>query len=80
MKPFILFQILLENERAVDVRVLHNDTIRRVNARKEVILSAGSVASPKLLMLSGIGPRKHLESIQVCKLIFLSCLKRLRLF
>lgn len=39
--------------------------IRIVFALKEVILSAGAVGSPHLLMLSGIGPRKELEAAGV---------------
>lgn len=37
----------------------------KVHARKEVILSAGTINSAQLLMLSGIGPKKDLEQLKV---------------
>ena len=44
-------------------------SIRSIEARKEVILSAGAVGSPHILMLSGIGPRRELETVGLkCRL------------
>ncbi|XP_022830642.1 glucose dehydrogenase [FAD, quinone]-like isoform X2 [Spodoptera litura] len=53
--------ILDDNNRAVGVKAKRNNKMYTFNASKEVILSAGVINSPKLLMLSGIGPKEHLE-------------------
>ena len=56
-------RILVEGGRAVGAEYIVRGRTMRVRATKEVILCAGAIASPKLLMLSGIGPaaelRKH---------------------
>lgn len=46
---------------AFGVEFMRDNMLHRIRARKEVILSAGSVNSAQLLMLSGIGPREELE-------------------
>lgn len=50
---------------AYGVEFIKNRQRYRVNATKEVILSAGAVASPQLLMLSGVGPAKHLNELKI---------------
>ena len=62
--PFIQVQ-LDKNGRAVGVWYIRQGTKYYVRSRKEIIVSAGSIDSPKLLMLSGIGPKRHLEEIKV---------------
>lgn len=54
-----------ETHRAYGVEFVKNRKRYRVLARKEVILSAGTIASPQLLMLSGIGPREDLMRLGV---------------
>lgn len=53
-------KVVIENSRAVGVEVERGGRIETVRARREVILAASSINSPKLLMLSGIGPGAHL--------------------
>lgn len=53
-------RIILEDERAVGVEVIENGAVKTLRARKEVILSSGALQTPKLLMLSGIGPEAEL--------------------
>ena len=49
-------RLVIENGRCVGVEYAKGAELHRDYARCEVILSAGAIASPKLLMLSGIGP------------------------
>lgn len=50
---------------AKGVKFLRKGKQRQVMVRREVILSAGAFNSPKLLMLSGIGHKEHLESMKI---------------
>ena len=50
-----------ESKKAIGVSCTINGTIKTIFAKKEVILSAGVFNSPKILMLSGIGPKNDLE-------------------
>lgn len=55
-------RILLEGGRATGVQVRRGLRRLRIEARREVILSAGSFGSPQLLLLSGIGPEAELAA------------------
>jgi choline dehydrogenase len=52
-------------KRALGVELIRNGRKQAVYAKREVILSAGAIGSPHLLMLSGIGPREDLERVGV---------------
>lgn len=53
-------RVVIESGRAVGVAVDRGGKVEVIRANKEVILAASSINSPKLLMLSGIGPAEHL--------------------
>ena len=52
--------MVIEDGRAVGVEVERRGRVEVIRARREVILAASAINSPKLLMLSGIGPGAHL--------------------
>ncbi|EDS37179.1 choline dehydrogenase [Culex quinquefasciatus] len=54
-----------DTKTAYGVEFTKGKKLYRINATKEVILTAGAIASPQLLMISGIGPREHLESLNI---------------
>jgi len=54
-------RVVIENQRATGVEIEANKQIQVVKARREVIVAASSINSPKILMLSGIGPGAHLQ-------------------
>ncbi len=59
-------KVLVENNRAVGIEYLKNKTNQQAAyANAEVILSGGAVNSPKLLMLSGIGPANELRAVGI---------------
>jgi choline dehydrogenase len=58
-------RVVFEGTRAVGVEYRRGGVTKQVRARAEVILSTGSIGTPKLLMLSGIGPKQELADAGV---------------
>ncbi|MBF6629754.1 MAG: choline dehydrogenase [Comamonas sp.] len=65
----ILTEVTPEGLRATGVEYLRAGTRHVVHARREVLLSAGALLSPQLLMLSGIGPAEHLRTMGIQPLL-----------
>ena len=58
-------KVTLENKKATGVEFSVNGNKKTLKANKEVILCAGSIGSPQLLQLSGIGPKKVLNDVGI---------------
>ncbi|HSV36404.1 MAG TPA: GMC family oxidoreductase N-terminal domain-containing protein, partial [Ramlibacter sp.] len=58
-------RIVFAGQRAVGIEVVGPHGEQRLDARREIILSAGALESPKLLQLSGIGDGAHLQSLGI---------------
>ena len=59
----LLTRIVIENRRATAVEVEIAGETRRIDARREVILSGGAIGSPQMLLLSGIGDGAALQKL-----------------
>ena len=55
-------RIVIENHQATGVEIEARGKLQIVRARREVVVAASTINSPKLLMLSGIGPAEHLRA------------------
>ena len=61
----LVHRLSIRNQRVVGVECECNGQLKSIGARAEVVLSAGSIGSPHLLMLSGIGDEAMLRAANV---------------
>ena len=54
-----------DNSKAIGVKYFQDDVEQVVKAKKEIILSAGAIRSPHILLLSGIGPASQLHEVGI---------------
>lgn len=62
-------RVAFSGHKATGLQIGGNDGSRTINAEREVISCLGAFESPKLLMLSGIGPAEHLQSFGIDPLV-----------
>jgi len=65
MTDALVTRIIIEAKCAVGVGVRQGTVERELRARAEVLVAAGALQSPQLLMLSGIGPASHLQDLAI---------------
>jgi len=58
-------RLIIEGTKVVGVSILRNGKTIKVLAEKEVVLSAGAINSPQILLLSGIGAKDDLEKLKI---------------
>lgn len=61
----VVLRVIFDGKRAKGVEVMRNGVTETIEARAEVVLSAGTFNSPQLLMCSGIGPADHLRALGI---------------
>lgn len=61
----IVDRLKIANDRCTGVVYRRSHTTERVNCSSEVVIACGTIGSPQLLMLSGIGPACHLDEVGI---------------
>ncbi|PYY69454.1 choline dehydrogenase [Pseudomonas jessenii] len=61
----LALRILFDGKRAAGIEYEHNGEVHQAFARREVLLTAGAINSPQLLLLSGIGPAAELRDLGI---------------
>lgn len=65
LKKTLAIKLLIDSNKVYGVKVFRDGTYQKISANKEVIVSAGAINSPQLLMLSGIGPKENLDQVGI---------------
>lgn len=58
----LVSKVLIESDVCVGVEYIQEGIVKRVRCHKEVVLSAGTLNTPQIMMLSGLGPKQYLEA------------------
>ena len=58
-------RVVFEQQRAVAVEFRHRGALKQLPVKHEIIVAAGAINSPQLLMLSGVGPAAELKKLDI---------------
>ena len=64
-KGVLITRVLIEGNRCTGVEYLENGKPQQVHASAQVIMSAGAIGTPQILMLSGLGPSEELQEVGI---------------
>ena len=62
-------QLIIKNNRCTGIKYVHDGELKTANSSQEVILCAGVIGSPRILLLSGIGPEQDLQQLGIAVVI-----------
>jgi choline dehydrogenase-like flavoprotein len=56
-------RVVVDKGKATAIEIARDGSVETIRAAREIVLCAGAIGSPKLLLQSGIGPAAHIESV-----------------